>query len=277
MQGAELKQWTRDTPWRQGQVLDATAATALGLQNSVGAGATIVVVISHDCDLAIDNLVVEPHVEVIVGRQVLVANGNCTWGKAPRTLHIPMLHQGSEIIVELVATAKHTVQKSDLAQSDPDLSFSLDGRGLKVLRSWLSARYDRSAFSDVFVERMKETKLDIKLAKILEPRSDLISSINFEIDEGILYERPAGEPYALRIVLVYAPGTDPDAAANAADSVVEEIETLCQERLKSGAEILLKGCMAISEDDMPISRAKVLMQWRLEHMTHKADATKAGE
>lgn len=271
MQGAELKQWTRDTPWRQGQVLDSAAATALGLVNALE-GATIVVVISHDCDLANDDLDVEPNVEVIVGRQVMIANGNCTWGKAPRTLHFPMFHQGSEIIVELVATAKHTVKKSDLAQSDPDLAFALDGRGVKILRSWLSSRYDRSAFSDAFVERLKETKLSAKLAKILEPKGALISSVYFDIDEGKLYEREAGDPYALRIVLLYPPGVDPEESANAADSVVEKVEILCQELLKSGTEILLKGCMAISEDDMPISQAKLLMQWRLEHMTHKADA-----
>ena len=60
--------WTRETPWRQGAILPSDAVQALGLQ---GKGSTdhalCVMVISHDCDLANDNLDQEPNVEVIVG------------------------------------------------------------------------------------------------------------------------------------------------------------------------------------------------------------------
>lgn len=271
MQGDQLKQWTRETPWRQGHVLHADTVTALGLKNPIDEEATTVVVISHDCDLAIENLDIEPNVEVIVGRLVVVPNGNFTWGKAPRTLHLPVVRDGVGVTIELVSTNKFFILKKELAPHEPNSAFVLDGKGLGVLRSWLSARYNRSAFSNAFVDRMKVTKFDTKLAKALEPHGGLISFVNFDIDAGEVVERLAGDPYALSIVLVYAPGDDPDASAEAAEEVVETIEKICEERLKAGTDIILKNCMAISEDDMPISRARVLMQWRLEHMTNKAE------
>jgi hypothetical protein len=127
-------QWSRETPWRQGHVLCAKALAALGLSHA-DADATCVVVISHDCDLANDNLHAEPHVEVIVGRIVSAPNGNFSWGKAPRTLHLPMQRNGAMVTVELVTTCKRLVPKSTLAGFEPDRAFALDGEGIAVPRS----------------------------------------------------------------------------------------------------------------------------------------------
>ena len=49
-------QWSRKTPWRQGHVLCAKARAATGLSHA-DADATCVVVISHDCDVANDDLI----------------------------------------------------------------------------------------------------------------------------------------------------------------------------------------------------------------------------
>ena len=55
----------------------------------------------------------------------------------------------------------------------------------------------------------------------------------------------------------------------------------CEERLKSkdgkpSDEITLKACFSISEDDMPVSKARVLMHWRLEHMSLKSEDDQPG-
>ena len=36
-------------------------------------------------------------------------------------------------------------------------------------------------------------------------------------------------------------------------------------------EIALKDCMSISEDDLSVSQARLLTQWRLEYMTIRAE------
>jgi hypothetical protein len=40
--------------------------------------------------------------------------------------------------------------------------------------------------------------------------------------------------------------------------------------------IALKGCMSISEDDLTVSKARLLTQWRLEYVTLKADDDQVG-
>ncbi len=47
-------------------------------------------------------------------------------------------------------------------------------------------------------------------------------------------------------------------------------------RLLGGALVALKGCISISEDDLPVSKARLLTQWRLEYMTLKADDDQVG-
>lgn len=270
-------QWTRDTSWRQGHVLPPDAAARFGLMNAADPSSTCAVVITHDCDLANDSLDAEPYVEVIVGRTVGAENGNFSWGKAPRTLHYPVQRDGAPAIVELVATQKVTIRKADLASFEPDPRFGLDGQTLAVLRSWLSARYARAAFADAFVTRMRETKADAKLAKALEAHGKDVSFTYFDVDKGNCVERVEGDPYSLSVVLVFNPGEDPDAAADAAEVAAEAVEKALRGRLpEGGTSIRLDACFAISEDEIPVSQARVLSHWRLEYMTYRAEDEQLG-
>lgn len=273
----QAQQWNRDTNWRQGHILPSDAAARFGLKYSADPESTCVVVITHDCDLANEHLDAEPYVEVIVGRTITAANGNFTWGKAPRTLHYPVLCEGIPGTVELVATSKATLRKADLAPFEPDARFRLDGKTLAVLRSWLSARYDRAAFADAFVKRMRDTKADTKLIKVLETHGKDISFTYFDVDNGECVERAEGDPYSLSVVLVFHPGDDPDVAADAADEAANAVEKALRGRLPDGdTAIQLVACFAISEDDITVSRARVLNHWRLEYMTHRAEDEQLG-
>lgn len=276
MQEPEPKQWTRETNWRQGFVLPQAAVQHFSFANAADAAATCVVVISHDCDLANNNLTIEPDVEVIVGRLVPNANGNFTWGKAPRTLHYIAEHAGTQVVIELISTGKRSVLKSELAKFDPDSAFTIGRKELAVLRSWLSSRYKRAAFPDAFVSRMKETKVDSKLAKALENHGELISFVYLDIHGGQNVERAKDDPYQFSIVLVFSSIDDADAATDEADALAEEVEKTVRARLRNSNVIVLKTCFAISEDDLPVSRARVLTQWRLEYMSLKADDEQPG-
>lgn len=277
----ELAQWTRETPWRQGHVLCGAACAALNLKDGVRLEATCVVVIGHDCDLANDDLEVEPSVEVIVGRLVDKANGSFAWGKAPRKLHLEMLRDGQSVTVELVATDKDEVPKAGLAPFVPDASFELDVTQLGVLRNWLGARYNRTAFPDAFVDRMGASKADVRLAKLIEPKGNLISFVYFILDDGEMREREKGDPYELSMVLVYRPGDDPDDAADQADTLADEIFAACKKRLpgtedEPNPDIILKSCIAISEEDVTVAKARLLSHWRLEYMSLRAEEEQFG-
>ena len=103
-------------------------------------------VISHDCDLVIDNLQVEGAVEVIVGHAVPIekANGSLFWGKSTRALQLEFQRGGQPECIELSATEKKSVPKKELARYAPDASYELPAKQRAVLQSWLAARYRRS-------------------------------------------------------------------------------------------------------------------------------------
>lgn len=268
--------WTRDTPWRQGHVLTADAIQALELRHPETSDSTCVVVISHDCDLANDALQIEPDAEVIIGRQISKGDGNYFWAKAPRTLHIDVMRNGVEAVVELFATAKCIVPKQALAAFAPDAAYSFPGKSLSALRSWLGVRYNRAAFPDLFVDRLSQSKVDKRLAKIIEPVGNLLSAVYFDVDGGNEFDRSDGSPYDLKIVLTYPPGDDPEQTADEVEKLEVSINDLFAEKVFDTATgewkgIALKACISISEDDLPMSRARLLTQWRLEYMTLKAD------
>ncbi|WP_430407346.1 hypothetical protein [Hydrogenophaga sp.] len=235
-----------------------------------------VVVISHDCDLANDNLNAEPEVEVLVGGVVAAMNGSFAWGKSPRTLHLQVQKgEGSEVL-ELVQTTKRRVPKTELAKFLPSAEHSMDQPGLSTLRSWLATRYNRAAFADTFVNRLRAAEADERLSRLLKPSGDLISFVYFRMEGGHTVEREDGDPYAFNIVLVFNPGEDAEASADRADALAEKVEADLQGRLKDPSSVVLKSCMAISEDDVSVGQAKVLTQWRLEHMTLRADEPQPG-
>ncbi len=266
--------WTRNTPWRQGLVLTEEAIQALGLSHPETPDSTCVVVISHDCDLANDALQMEPDVEVIVGRHLPKGDGNYFWAKAPRTLHVDVLQNDIAAVVELVATAKRLIPKQALAAFSPDVSYSFPSKSLSALRSWLGVRYNRAAFPDQFVDRLSQSKVDKRLAKIIEPVGNLLSAVYFDVDGGKEIDHSDGSPYELKIVLAYPPGDDPEQAADEVGKLENEIADFFEKKHFDQATgkwngIALKACMSISEDDLRVSRARLLTQWRLEYMTLK--------
>lgn len=253
--------WNRDTPWRQGSALPADAIRALGLAHPDAPDAICVIVISHDCDLANDDLQIEPDVEVVIGCHPQKTDGNYFWAKAPRTLHLEVFRGGEPTTVELIATAKCLVPKRALAAFAPDATYSFSGKSLSALRSWLGVRYNRAAFPDPFVSRLSKSRVDKGLAKLIEPTGKFLSAVYFNVDDGKEVDRSDGSAYDLKIVLAYAPGDDPEQTADEAEKLETSIDALFSQKYFDSAAgdwngIALKACMSISEDDLPVSKAR---------------------
>lgn len=263
----QATQWTRETPWRQGSVLRADTATTFGLVNPEDSQNTCVVVISHDCDLANDNLRAEPQVEVIVGRVVAKEDNNFLHGKVARKLHLPMLLDGRSTFIELAAPAKTTLPKMALAAHAPNASFSIDAKNLSVLRAWLGARYRRSVFADEFNNRMKSTRLAEKLTSLARQYGEVVSVVGFTVDGGKIVERDAEDSYELKVTFIHIPGDDAEATLDRMDELVKKFQDAAAECLKDGKQIRLKSCVAISEDDLRVSRARQLSEWDLEYLS----------
>ncbi len=124
--------------------------------------------------------------------------------------------------------------------------------------------------------RVHFKKLDIKLAKLMEQYGQVISAVYFNVDGGKELTRPNDSPYELGIVLAVDPGDEPEDAMDTGDEAAKAVNKLFTDKCFSNeseqwSHVHLKSCVAISEDDLRVSRAKRLTQWRLEHLSLRAD------
>lgn len=273
MQHVPGRVWDRSTSWRQGSVIDRDTLIAIGAVPGDAPGDRVGVVISHDCDLALDNIAVEPFVEFIVGSDQPRPNGNFSWAKSTRTLQLEIKKAGEPALIELGANNRQSVNKERLAPLDPDGRYTLESRQLAALREWLAARYNRTAFPDEFNRRLDASGTPEKLKKLLAASNELISFIYFDLKGRERDELPAEVPYELAVVLVHFPGPEPAEAGDKADELANRIDAALSQKLV-GPEcgIAFRGCMTLSEDDIRLGEAQTLMRWRLDFITLKADA-----
>lgn len=270
-----MADWSRNTPWRQGHLLPDEALSTIGLSHQKDQSDIVVIVATHDCDLAQlpDK---EPHVEVIIGRRILKLDGNFTHAKAPRTLHLEF--KGSEpFFAEFVIVEKQSISKKSLAAFKPKKNAKLSPEGVVTFQLWLASRYRRSAFPDEFENRLKNAKLQEKITKALKIHGELVTAIFFELDEGKEIARTGpGDPYLLDIYLLHTTQPDFFAAEKAANKAKEIIETAFRDKLFdsescSWKEIELRYLEVISEEAMTFYQSQYLKKWRLDHISLSAN------
>jgi hypothetical protein len=266
-----MAEWSRETPWRQGHVLTDETVDRFALRAAQAPESIVAVVISHDCDLAASPDK-EPEVEVIVGRLIEKADGNFTHAKTPRTLHIEFATAEGGRFVELAATRKVRISKSDFADHEPRPEFNLGPAQQSILQRWLGARYRRSAFPDAFEKRLDKSGADRRLSKMLKPVGEHIRGIFFDVDDGneVQREEP-DDTYALAIVLVYTSQPHGHESEALALKVKEQIESLFEELFfnenNSWKNIELVECIVISDEALTYAQSLMLKQWRLEHLS----------
>jgi hypothetical protein len=265
--------WGRNTPWRQGHALTTKSSVALGLVPEEGADSKLVIVISHDCDLAQlpDS---EPCIEIIVARRVNTDDGNCTHAKNPRRLHLPYKISGETTWWELSAPSKTSISKQRLADHAPNDDALLDVKSKAILRRWLAARYNRGSFPDEFVERL-QAHIGERITKIVKPAGNHLIAVFFDIDEGEEKERcGAADVYDLYVYLLYNTQEDEVAAHEAVEKAAAEITKTFCERCCPGGDwqwIKLQGCEAISDNAMPYALSAYLKPWDMDYLSFRGD------
>lgn len=256
--------WGHDTPWRQGHILTAATSETLGLKKKDEEQESVVVVISHDCDLAHDDFVAEPFCEVIVGKVIdeEKAAGRYREAKNSRRLHLTFKGGDTEIAADLEARHKSLIKKSDLVPPHlPAVSVRLTPDELSTLQRWLALRYRRSSFPNEFNSRMKMAS--DKLGKIIDRAGDNITAIFFSVDKGHDVER-AGEDdvYMLRMVLVENSDVDSHETAKSFSQARRQILDLFKREFRKGDSyklIELEDVVSTSDEEMTLR-----MSWRLK-------------
>lgn len=271
-----MAEWNRETPWRQGHLLDSEAINAFGLFHVTIPTETVVIVATHDCDLAQapDG---EPLVEVIVGSTCGARDGNCTHAKNARKLHLAV-SGADEFWAEFEVTAKVSIDKRKLSEFQPRADRRLLPENQAIFQLWLASRYRRSAFADEFERRLtsKEFKLHEKIAKAVKPHGELIVGIFFDVDDGLDVARDgADDVYVLDITILHSAAPDFFAAEAAAQVVANAIDKVFKDKLfaptKMWQYIELRSCEPVSESVLTYQLFKQIKRWRLEHISLAAE------
>jgi hypothetical protein len=262
-------------PWRQGHVLTAKSAQKLGLIHPNGErDDPIVLMVSHDCDLAAPNQT-EPHCEVIPGVHIAAVNGAFTNGKNPRKLHLTFSGGSVPVTAEFIAIDKRTVKKEDILQYSPSERVRLTRSEFVVLQSWLAARYRRPSFADEFEARFKQRRLYKKFTEIIAKAGTHILAVFFDVDSGQeIIRGTAEDTYSLGIYLVFNVTEDPAVAELAARDAANEIRSLLEEaffREGKWENIELRECEAISENVMSLYEARLYKQWQFDYFSLRED------
>lgn len=256
--------WSRNTRWKQGSVLAKEDFPKAGLANE--SNADLAVAISHDCDIANDNIEAEPVIEFVFASIVDQQNGNYTHGKNPRTLHLLYDREGEAIVVELIASRKISIAKDVLAAIQPDRHYELDS--CLILQSWLAARYRRHALPNSLVDRLREVFRHID--KVGKQNSDGI--VSFRLDYDPKDELPPEEPYELSINIVYI--TDDESYSTKAEAIAKDLTAKFPKLLdktKDSGSVDLRRCNAVSEMEFTIRDMRETVEYHLEYLSYRTD------
>ncbi|PJJ97856.1 hypothetical protein CO615_07300 [Lysobacteraceae bacterium NML75-0749] len=265
---------TRDTDWRQGDLLTPDAAAKLKALNSEVGEAQRVVVITHDCDLPNDS---ETSVEVIVADVVSVPNPQFSYAKNPRRLHLDYkVVDGQSVVVELRHAERRIVPKDEFERHgvrDDRASLPIDGK--RALKQWLAARYGRPAFPNAFENRLrkavsKKNTVERQIGKILEPEAKYLVGLFFDLGEQRSSEVAVGEPYALLISVVYDAIEGGTQARQSAEKVAGQLRGLFEQaygKPDTATEIALDACEAVADTSITLADLRRVDQWRLEYIS----------
>jgi hypothetical protein len=257
--------WSRNTTWRQGSVLaqkDFQAVGCTGVPDT-----DLAIAISHDCDIANDNLDVEPAVEFIFARILEQHNGNSTYGKNPRTLHIDYKHDGQIVFFELLASKRLILHKNMLENLQPDETYKLNTNSGQILQSWLAARYRRHALPNSLVDRLRA------VFKHIDDKGKKNSAgiLSFRLSYDPKDELPPEEPYELWISIVYIDKDEyREMAVNIASSLQKEFPNLL-EKTKDSGTVDLRKCEAVSEMEFTVRDMRDTVEYHLEHLSYRTE------
>ena len=213
-------------------------------------------VVSHPCDVVSISFDRDPFVELIPTEFVLAADGNLTFGKNSRRLHL----QHEESILELTADAKFKIDRSLLISMNP--VGALDEAGRRLLASWLASRYARPAFADEFNLRMGSARTSI--AKIVKGAGAHMSGIYVGTT---LAELTTDTSYSLTVVVTMLIDDFEDSGKFASVSeACDQIDVAI--RQSEGIDLL--SLELVSEDAMSLDSLRRFARWDYDDLSFRA-------
>lgn len=261
----------RNTQLRQGSVLSDQCAICAGILTSSDVqNNKKVIIISHDCDLPSET---ETHVEYIVGNIITKADGLFINARHVRQLHLDF---GNDVILALHIRDKCQIEKTEsIMAMSCDAALVLSETNKTTLKHWLAARYARPAYPDKFEELLSK-ELEKKIAKTLTNVSQHVIGIYFDLGQHRHFDLPDGEPYCLKISVVYNSLEGAEKARKEAETLASNIEShffAIYKKPNEATQIALESCKAVAEMNFTIADLRRTDQWRVEYISYRQGNT----
>jgi hypothetical protein len=261
--------WTRQTVWTQGSIVRFEDALRANLFSGKDPHEKVAMVISHDCDLAVDDLQTEPHVEVVVGHKIEKCKPECSNARSTRILHLELNSSDGPIAYEFLSKDKGTLLKKILTGASPESRYVLSERSKRALQSWLAARYKRAALPDGLSLLLDQVKDVFVTVGKKNPEAILGIYLDYEPEGDIL---AGGELYEVWITVLYS--TEIQNAKEVAEDAIARISNKFQQQFKSSGNwrgLELRSCVASSETELTYYDLVRLKEYRLEYLTLRVD------
>lgn len=255
-------------------MLGQLAVNTMGLPESE---ASIYIAISHDCDIANDDLELEPEIEFMRGTLVSSSHGNFSDARNARTLCICVRRSGDDQNIKLKIRDRHLIKKTDLLAYEPNSDWNVETKERDTLQWWLASRYFRSAFSDSFETRLEKVKQKIDAA--LKGLERQVMGLFFLVDDGNNHQLGDLEVHELRVKVVYEPSISEDqrrAVENAANRISSCFTAAYFVASDAGsvwqAIELVGNCELVSTHVFSYADQRSYKCWRLEHRSLREGA-----
>lgn len=177
-----------ESGWRQGSaVRPSDLQRLLDIIGMPYEADLVLLLASQSCDIAHNNVDLDPYIELSVARKIEDPNGHFTYNKNPRTLHTHITcRTGDEDVfteenLELRAFERTTIQKEKFVGLQPDFDRVLEHRQLKSYVAWLAARYSRPALPTTFNDQIKAVDPKDKLRNKVKKGNEQLVGIYVEI------------------------------------------------------------------------------------------------
>jgi hypothetical protein len=227
-------------------------------------GEDLLIIATQDCDLVCRSFETEPYAEIVIGRRVDTADGNCRFGKNPRRLQFEL--SGTTDTYEVQAISRISVPRHVLAEYAPDRDRKLDEATSRTIPEWLGKRYTRAALPDAFNERTRSAQT--KIRDRLKADGELVEAIFLTVAPNA--ELPPSERYSLVIRVIAREETLLDEASEVR---LENLVIRMTESFRKCNGITLVDCAVVSDEEFTFADMSRSVEWDVyDDLSHRAEA-----
>lgn len=265
------RELVKQNGWRFGVCFSEASAPDLfaAIRDDHRDSSVVYLVATHDCSLIDPRLDEEPYVEYLVARPVTDKNGNFTFAKNPRRLHLDIHLDGAPQFYSLRISDRGFLDRALLERSRPDARLAIDKDNKRVFSRWLANRYTTRGFPDEFNKRISGVVEGKKAClKKLFDKAESKQMLGVYIGlEPFDQDLPAEKSYSAIFTLLYEhTAIDAEDKRDRLENYASEIKKC----LLNAKGVVVQDVLPLSEKDINLYSYRKLQQWQWDYISLRA-------